>query len=296
MGKDLWDANDTVKKLFADSSDITGVDMQKLLFTGTEEDLKATDKTQIAIILMNLSAGIVLKDAGITPDGSAGFSLGEYSALYEAGVIRLEDLFPIVKARGELMEKASREADASGGKTGMAAVIGISLNDARGVLEQLEDQGVYLANYNSPVQIVLSGTAAGLDRAEPLCKDAGARRFIRLRVSGPFHSPLIHSAKTGLQKVLEGYTFSDPTIPVYANVTGKRITSGREAKELCVRQIDSTVRWVDEEAALLKDGFAQFFEVGPGKVLSGLWKAFDKDTVCRTAGTVEEIRRIAETM
>ena len=160
MGRDLWESCEKVQELFEFASEATSVDLKELIFNGTEEELKATDKTQISVTLINISANAVLKDIDIEADGCAGFSLGEYSALYEAGVIRLEDLFPIVKARGELMERASRNLDSSTGRAGMAAVIGLQYDDAVAVLNKLE--GVYLSNYNSPIQIVLSGTAEGL--------------------------------------------------------------------------------------------------------------------------------------
>jgi [acyl-carrier-protein] S-malonyltransferase len=292
MGKDLWDESGEVKQLFELASDSTAIDMKKLIFEGSEEQLKATDKTQVAITLINLSASSVLKARGIGADGTGGFSLGEYSALYEAGVIRLEDLFPIVKARGELMEKASRNQDSPSGNPGMAAVIGLSFEKVSELLAGLD--GVYLANYNSPVQIVVSGTHEGLERAEPAFKEAGARRFIRLKVSGPFHSPLLEEARAGLEEVLAGYSFSDPQLPLYANVSGTRVESGEEAKRLCVQQVVSGVRWVDEERCILSDGYDSFLEVGPGTVLTGLWKYVSEETTCTPAGKLEEINRIAE--
>ena len=125
MGKDLWDASDKVKELFRQASDASGMDLTRLLFEGSEEELKATDKTQVAVTLVNVAASLACRERGLEPAGFAGFSLGEYTALYEAGVLRLEDLFPIVKTRGLLMEKASRGADTAGGRAGMAAVIGL---------------------------------------------------------------------------------------------------------------------------------------------------------------------------
>jgi [acyl-carrier-protein] S-malonyltransferase len=295
MGKDLWEASDGVKRLFDEASESCGVDMKRLLFEGSEEELKATDKTQIAVTLANAAASRVCQERGIVPDGFAGFSLGEYTALYEAGVLELRDLFPIVKARGELMEKASRSLDSgSEAQAGMAAVLGMSYADAVKVLGELEGSGVYLANYSSPQQIVLAGTAGGLRKAEAVFKEAGCRRFVTLRVSGPFHCPLLEDARKGLQEVLAGYSFSDPRGPVYANVSGKRIRSGEEAREFCVRQVVSTVLWVDEEQSLLADGFERCLEVGPGSVLAGLWRSFSKEVPCLAAGKLEDIDKLAE--
>jgi [acyl-carrier-protein] S-malonyltransferase len=293
MGKDLWEASDRVKELFRQASAASGMDLNRLLFEGSEEELKATDKTQVAVTLVNVAASLACRERGLQPAGFAGFSLGEFTALYEAGVLRLEDLFPIVKTRGILMEKASRAADTAGGRAGMAAVIGLGYAEALKALESLKDQPVCLANHSSPSQIVLSGTAEGLDAAEAAFKTAGARRFITLRVSGPFHSPLLEEARRGLEEALAGVSFSDPKLPVYSNVTGQRITSGEEARRLCVRQVVSTVRWVDEESSILADGFQRCLEAGPGSVLAGLWKAFSKDVPCLPAGRQAEIAAIA---
>ena len=246
----------------------------------------------MAITVVNVAVAAVLEQRGIRPGGVAGFSLGEYSALHEAGVLTLEDLFPIVKARGELMEKASRRLDAPSGNPGMAAVIGLDYEQVTEAIKGLN--GVYLANHNSPTQVVISGTSEGLEQAETAFKEAGARRFIRLKVSGPFHSPLLEEAAAGLREALAGYTFADPVIPFYANVTGGRVTSGEEARELCVKQVVSTVKWVDEQRALIADGFDRLLEVGPGSVLTGLWKVINKDNPCLPCGKMEAVNKISE--
>jgi [acyl-carrier-protein] S-malonyltransferase len=292
MARDLWEASAGVKELFTLASDSTGMDCERLLFEGSEEELKATDNTQVAVTLANVAAGLVLKERGLTPAAAAGFSLGEYAALHEAGVIRLVDLFPVVKARGELMEKASRNLDSAAGQAGMAAVLGIDIDAAVKVLKSLAPGEVFLANHSSPVQIVLAGTAAGLAAAEEQFKAAGARRYVILKVSAPFHSPLLQEAAEGLKKVLADVEFSDPRIPVYANFTGRRIGSGGEARENCVRQAVSTVRWVDEEQSMLADGYTRFLEVGPGSVLSGLWKSFNRELPCLAAGRLEDIEKL----
>ena len=172
----------------------------------------------------------------------------------------------------------------------MAAVIGLSFDDISALTAGLQD--VYVANYNSPTQIVVSGTQAGLNAFETACKDKGARRFIRLKVSGPFHSPLLKQAKDEFQSALESVPFSDPVIPLYSNVTGKRITAGSEAKRLCAEQIVSTVRWVDEENGILADAYERCLEAGPGSVLCGLWKAVSRETPCLPAGSMDDIDKI----
>ncbi len=293
MGRDLWEHSARVREIFEAASAAAAFDVRALIFEGTEEELQGTDRAQIAITTVNLAASAVLRERGLSCDGAAGFSLGEYAALYEAGVIALEDLFPIVTARGEAMAAASDALRTDAGPAGMAAVLGLDYSRIKELCEtRLRD--VYVANYNSPTQTVLSGTAEGLAEADRLCKEAGAKRFIALKVSGPFHSPLIDGARAELKRHLEAYTFRDPRLPVYSNVTGAAIRTGAEAKELCVRQIVSTVRWVDDERAVLADGFTRCVEAGPGRVLTGLWKSVGETVPCAPAGTIEQIEALVE--
>jgi [acyl-carrier-protein] S-malonyltransferase len=291
MGKDLWQASQMIRELFEAASDYTGMDVKRLLFEGSEEELKETDKTQVAVTLVNLSASIVAKEHGIQAQGYAGFSLGEYSALSEAGVIDLDILFPIVKARGEFMEIASRSTHSADGQAGMAAIIGLTKEQVIQVLGSLKSRQVFLANHNSPTQVVLSGAHEGLKEAEEALKNAGAKRVIRLRVSGPFHSPLMSKAAGELEAFLKDYTFHNPAVPVYSNTTAQKISSAAEAKELCVKQVVSPVLWVDEEQTLLKDGFNSFYETGPGSVLCGLWKALGSEYPCLGAGKLADIQK-----
>ena len=221
MGKDLFDASASVRELFGQASDATGLDLDALLFRGSAEDLQATNRTQIAVTLVNLAVARVLAERGVAAHGYAGFSVGEYAALAAAGVIADADLFRIVQARGEAMEAASRGADTAAGPAGMAAVIGLAPERVSAALADVD--GAYAANFSSPAQVVLAGTAEGLAAAEQACTAAGARRFVPLKVSGPFHSPLIESARVRFAEVVAGFTFHDPAQPVYANVTGKRI-------------------------------------------------------------------------
>ena len=293
MARDLWERLPSVKELFAKASDASEADVEKLLFESTEDELKATDKTQIAITLANLAASLALREAGTALQGCAGFSLGEYAALCEAGVISLRDVFPIVKMRGMFMEKAARSLDAASGAPGMAAVLGLPSEKVTAVMEGLAGAGVFLANHNSPSQVVVSGTAAGLAEAEKALKEAGARRFVRLSVSGPFHSPLMKEARRAFDEALAGYAFSDPRVPVYSNVTGRAITSGSEARRLCGEQVVSPVRWAGVEQSLFADGFDRFFETGPGTVLTGLMRALRPEAVCHPAGTVQSIAKAA---
>ena len=293
MGRDLWDASAGVKELFRSASEVTGIDLEALLFRGSEAELQATNRTQLAVTLVNAAVARVLAERGVAAHGYAGFSVGEYAALAAAGVIAHEDLFRIVQARGELMEQASRGADTAGGRAGMAAVIGLAPEAVSAAL-QGAGEGVYAANFSSPRQVVLAGTVEGLARAEAACAAAGARRFVRLKVSGPFHSPLIERARERFAEVVANFEFRDPTAPVYANVTGGLVASGAEARRLCVEQIVSGVQWVTEIRSLLAAGYGRFLETGPGSVLTGLLRGFDTGGVeCAPVGTMEQVEAAA---
>jgi [acyl-carrier-protein] S-malonyltransferase len=218
----------------------------------------------------------------------------------------------MVKARGEAMQKTAdtlREAsggDASGSGAstapGMAAVIGLAPEQVEELIAKWGAQGlkdVYPGNINSPKQLAVSGTAAALTEAEAKFKEAGAKRVIRLQVAAPFHSPLMADSAEAFRPVLEGVTFNDPVIPLFSNVTGKQVSSGEEAKKLALVQITSPVRWVDEEAAIAALGAEALLEVGPGKVLQGLWRdacAVNGSAIpCFLAGNAEDISKVGIT-
>jgi [acyl-carrier-protein] S-malonyltransferase len=279
--------------MFKAASDFAEMDTEKLLFASSAEELQATDKTQVAVTLANLAAGAHLRERGVAMDGCAGFSLGEYAALCEAGIVSFEDVFSIVKIRGMLMEKAARTLDSEGGSPGMAAVLGMPAEKVAALVEPLAAAGAYPSNFNSPGQVVVSGTAAGLAKAEEALKAAGAKRFLRLKVSGPFHCPLMEGACKEFDDELRRYAFSEPRVPVYSNVTGKRIRTGAEAKRLCAEQLVSPVRWVAVEESLREDGFERFLEAGPGTVLTGLMRALAPAASCAPAGKAEEIGKLA---
>jgi len=299
MGRDLFDAYAEVREIFSLASERVGFELSELVFNGTEEDIKATDRSQVAITAVNLAARRVLAGRGIVSAAAAGFSLGEYAALVDAGILTESDALGLVADRGRIMETVSRSLDSPDGSPGMAAVLGI---DADAIQQALAGAGiadVYPANLNSPVQTVLSGTAAGLEAAAPVLKAAGARRVVPLKVSGPFHSPLMDRARERFAEVLAGVDFSDPAKPVYSNVTGDLINTGEEARTLCAEQLVRPVRWVDEEVLIARDDYDELLEVGPGEVLSGLWRGFikanpDVTTPCLPAGTLEHIASISD--
>ena len=290
-----------VKELFAAASAIFEQDAEALLRDSDADTLKRTDVSQPTVTLANLAAAAFLAEQGYSPVACAGFSLGEYAALVCAGVISAEDCLRLVKARGIVMQQsADRLREAAGGDPsaapGMAAVIGLPPGQVEDLIAQWSAAGLkdlYAANINSPKQLAVSGTAAALKEAETRFKEAGAKRVLRLQVAGPFHSPLLHDAAEAFRPVLETVTFGDPKVPLYSNVTGKRVGSGAEARDLALRQITSPVRWVDEETAIAAaGGFAACLEVGPGKVLQGLWKDSGIEIPCYAAGTIEDCGKI----
>ena len=297
MGRDLYDRYPEVRELFTAASELAGFDLPQLVFHGTEDEIKATDRSQVAITTVNLAVRRTLALRGITSSAAAGFSLGEYAALVDAGLLAETDALRLVVERGRIMEAVSRRLDSPGGSPGMAAVIGIDIDAIQQALAGAGIGDVYPANLNGPVQTVLSGSAAGLEAATGVLQQAGARRVIALKVSGPFHSPLMSAARDEFTGVLADVDFADPTKPVYSNVTGDLINTGEEARRLCADQLVKPVRWVDEEALIARDDYEELLEVGPGEVLSGLWRAFikahpDITTPCLPAGTVQQMATI----
>jgi len=276
MGIDLYDADDGstgVRALFDLASGITGSDIRGLL-NADAETLKQTDVSQVAITVASLAAARALKARGIMPSACAGFSLGEYPALAVAGVITEADAIRLTLERGRIMQDVCNGISGAG----MAAVLGLSPEQVESVIASLALEGLYGANFNSPLQTVVSGTAEALDRCEEAFKAAGARRVVRLKVAGPFHSPLMAAAGEKFAAVLAGVPFSDPAIPLFSNVTGKRVLTGEEARSCAVSHISNPVRWTEEESSIAafiaSAGDASdpaLMEVGPGKVLSGLW-------------------------
>lgn len=291
MGIDLYDADADgrtgVRSLFDRASGILGSDVRDLL-NSDDEILKRTDSSQPAITVVSLAAARVLAARGIKPAACAGFSLGEYPALAVAGVLSEDEAIRLTIERGRIMQRACDALAASSGgaaPAGMAAVLGLSPEQVDGVISAEKIDGLWGANYNSPVQTVVSGTAGALDRAEAAFKAAGARRVVRLKVAGPFHSPLMAAAGEEFAGILAGVEFRDPVLPLFSNVTGRRISSGAEAKECAVAHISHPVRWTDEEAAIAALAAASgkpasLVEVGPGNVLSGLWAASKLEGVC----------------
>ncbi|MDR2629344.1 MAG: ACP S-malonyltransferase [Spirochaetaceae bacterium] len=303
MALDILEAGGAaVKELFALASEVMGRDMGTLIKEADEETLKRSDLSQPAITLANLAAAVYLGEQGILPGAAAGFSLGEYAALVTAGALDAETCFRLVKERGKAMQDAtdrlSRGGSAGGPAEppGMAAIIGLDPEKVEALIAQWKAGGLsdlYGANFNSRSQVVVSGTAAALAEAETRFKEAGARRVVRLQVAGPFHSPLMSQAVEAFGPVLAATEFKNPSIPLFSNVSGSRISSGAEAKALALRQITCPVRWTTEEGAIAALDIDAVLETGPGKVLQGLWKDVETGIPCFAAGTAADIETLA---
>ena len=298
MAMDLLESAE-VKNLFGMASDIFKRDMIVLLRDSEIETLMRTDNSQPAITLASLAAAAYLKEKGISPSACAGFSLGEYAALATAGVISREECFSLTGQRGRIMQALADKLKTSGGEApGMAAVTGLSPEEIETLIDVWKQEnsvlaaGLFAANFNSPKQTVISGTAAALAEASKRFTEAGAKRFIILKVAGPFHSPLMAEAAEEFGSVLEGITFNDPVIPVFSNVTGKEVKSGDEIKKLALSHITSPVRWTDEEKSIAGLKADKIIEAGPGKILQGLWKDFGNEIPCFGAGTAVEINNL----
>ena len=251
---------------------------------------------------MQVAITAVLREHGITPVAAAGFSLGEFSALYAANVLDLVTMTKLVTLRGKIMqkycEKLDEQSKASGSGCGMAAVLKLDPERIVEVLKPYSDPAtgiVFAANLNSPMQTVVSGTAEGLDAAEKLCKEAGAKRFIRLAVAGPFHSPLMRGAAEEFSAVLQDVPFNDPVIPIFSNVTGKRLLTGEEAKKNAVLHLTHPVRWLEEERELAAlANAATLLEIGPGMTLCNLWRDSGCAGNCHPTGTAEQLSAVID--
>jgi [acyl-carrier-protein] S-malonyltransferase len=268
MGKDLYDNSPIAKELFEKANDILGFRITDLMFSGTDEDLRQTKVTQPAIFLHSVILAKTMAD--FQPDMVAGHSLGEFSALVANGTLSFEDGLRLVYARAMAMQKAC-EAEPST----MAAILGLDDAIVEEVLAGITDEIVVPANYNSPGQLVISGSIAGIDIACEKLKAAGAKRALPLKVGGAFHSPLMEPARKELAAAIEATTFNTPLCPVYQNVNAKRVTDPAEIKENLVSQLTSPVRWTQIAKAMIADGARTFIEVGPGTVLQGLVKKVD---------------------
>lgn len=266
MMKDLYDAEPVAKELFDKADAALGREISKVCFEGTQEDLNLTHNTQPCMLAGDLATAMVLKAHGIQADAVAGFSLGEYAALAYAGVISMDDVFSVVQIRADAMQKA-----VAPGEGAMAAFIGATAEQVEEICSKVTKGYVVAANYNQPLQTVVSGSAAGVDEAYALAEIAGLR-CMKLAVSAPFHCALMEPASKRLEEEFKSISFKDPSVPVYMNVDGKPMTNGSTVPELLVKQAMSPVQWVKTLENMQADGIDTFIECGAGKTLSGLVK------------------------
>lgn len=265
MGKDCYEGDARAREMFDRADAMVGFKLSTVCFEGPEHDLRQTRNTQPAIFLHSIVLmGLLVND--LHPDMVAGHSLGEYTALVVAGALRFEDAFPLVRLRGELMQLAGEEREGT-----MAAIVGLSDDVIEQVCMEAMAHGVVQpANFNSPGQVVISGSVDGVRTAMDLAKQRGAKLVKELVVSGAFHSPLMEGARDGLKRALDQTTITDASIPVYANVTAEPVTKAEEIRDLLHRQLTNPVLWEQTVKNMVRDGATKICEVGPGKVLQGL--------------------------
>ncbi len=290
MAKDLAAEFPAAKSMYSVAAEVLGYDLGRISFEGPEEELKQTWVTQPAIFVHSCVVLEILRSRGeVRFDMVAGHSLGEYSALMAAGVMTFEEALRVVKVRSSAMQEAGETHPGT-----MAAVIGMEADKLEEICRQASASGiVQCANFNSPGQIVISGSVAGVRSAMNLAKAAGARMVKELVVSGAFHSPLMASAGEKVRNILKEVTLRDAAVPVYPNVTARAERGSAELSSLLVDQITAPVRWQESVQNMIGDGATRFFEIGPGNVLSGLVKRIDKNVSCECIGKVEELTRYA---
>ncbi|MCI9606846.1 MAG: ACP S-malonyltransferase [Muribaculaceae bacterium] len=270
MGKDLYDNNPVAREMFEKANEILGFRITDLMFEGTDEDLKQTKVTQPAIFLHSV---ILAKTLGseFNPDMVAGHSLGEFSALVAAGALSFEDGLRLVSARAQAMQKACELKPST-----MAAVLALPDEKVEEICESV-DGVVVCANYNCPGQIVISGEEAAIDAACAKMLEAGAKRALKLKVGGAFHSPCMEPARAELAEAISATEIHEPICPVYQNVDALPHTDPAEIKALLVAQLTAPVRWTQTVKNMIADGATEFVELGPGKVLQGLVSKIDRN-------------------
>lgn len=284
MGKDFYDNFQTAKQVYEAASETAKLDVAKLCF---EDDgsgrLNQTAYTQIAMLTTEAAILAVLSEQGVTADAAAGLSLGEYGAILAAEVMAPEDVFALIKKRGAYMQNAVPTGGA------MAAVLGLDAETIREVCEDTFGE-VFVANYNCPGQTVITGEAGAVDRASAACKEAGAKRVIPLKVSGPFHSPLLQEAGQKLAKALEKTAIAEPKIGYLSNVTADYVTEPEKIRSLLALQVCHPVCWQQTVERLIADGADEFVEIGPGKSLTGFLRKINRDVKSVSIDKLEDMK------
>lgn len=300
MALDLYAASKRVKDLFALASEVTHTDLYTLLDRGSEGDLKKTEVTQLVVTLANRAAQVRLTELGFSITLHSGLSLGELSAYAAASIISDETLFALVQKRSSLMAKAGARAEEKHGKLGMAAVIGMDYASVAGILGENSLKDVYPSNDNGPNQVVIAGLNKGIEEAKPYLMTGGAKRVLPLKVSGAFHTPFMQEATEEFSLYLDSLEFTNPTQRVISSVTAEEVLTAMRAKELLGMQLANPVRWtkVMEKIDSLQKELGQehlvVAEVGPGTVLTGLWKNSGLRSVCTPLGKESEIQAMKE--
>ena len=288
MGQDFYEQTETGKRIFDKATELMGFSMPQLCFEENDR-LDITEYTQAAMVTASIAMMRVLEENGIKPDVAAGLSLGEYCALAAAGVMSDEDAIRTVRQRGILMQEAVPV-----GEGAMAAILALDASAIEEVTGAME--GVWIANYNCPGQIVISGEKAAVEEACEKLKAAGAKRAVMLNVSGPFHSGMLADAGEKLGEVLSQVELHEPQIPYVANVTAQYVKSAGEVKELLTRQVSSSVRWQQSVEAMIGDGVDTFIEIGPGKTLAGFMRKISRDVKTLNVEKLEDIGKAAEAL
>ena len=291
MCKDFYDSYACAKKVFEEADDALGFSITKMCFEGPEEDLRLTKYTQPAILTCSVAALAVMREHGLECEAAGGHSLGEYSALVAADVMKLQDAVVAVHKRGEFMQEAVPV-----GEGAMAAVMGLTPDEIVAICQNVEaecGEEVQAVNFNCPGQVVIAGATKAVDKASEALKAAGAKRAIPLPVSAPFHSTLMKPAAERLKEVLDKIEFRDAKFPVFSNVTAEPVVKAEEIRALLVKQAASPVKWEMSMHRMIKDGFDTFVEVGPGKVLTGFTRKIDR---AMNALNVEDMASLEKTL
>lgn len=292
MGKEFCDTMPNAKAVIDLASEQTGLDIPALCFEENDK-LNITEYTQICMLAVEAAIYQAIIDKGITPDVTAGLSLGEYGALIASGAMAMADAFAVVRKRGIYMQ----EAVPTGGA--MTAVLGLDPQVIEDICKKTADETnsvVSVANYNCPGQIVISGKTEAVAEAGEKLKEAGAKRVLPLKVSGPFHSKMLVGAGEKLGKVLDTVEIHTPEIPYIANVTADYVTDAADVKPLLMKQVSSSVRWEQTIRKMLADGVDTFIEIGPGKTLTGFMRKIDKNAKAFNIEKLEDIDKVKEAL
>ncbi|MCQ2492720.1 MAG: ACP S-malonyltransferase [Lachnospiraceae bacterium] len=286
MGHDFYKESEIAKAVYDEETEVTGMEVPSLC---VEEDdlLNRNDYTQITLLTTCIAMTKEIMANGLMPDMTAGLSLGEYAAIYAAGGCSVKEAVAMIKTRGELMHSAVPD-----GSCGMAAVLGLDAETIKSVLE--DNEQVFVANYNCPGQIVITGNNKAIEEATPAIKAAGAKRVIPLVVSGPFHSPYLKEAASKLRETLDETQWMKLQIPYVTNVTAEIVEDITKTPELLEKQVSSSVMWEQSMRNMIANGIDTFIEIGPGKTLSGFMRKIDKKAKMYRIETMEDMKKICE--